>query len=364
MAIKSLNGPKDNWFYDSVTPRGFAFDGAMPHACKTPLGRGKSCQLIHTPNKMITVLIDDLLSHLKAGYHLSSILGNVCLITGEQALVDEYKALWTQQFQRTGRNISELQAFTILGEEANELTFEIKELKASLFDVKKEIYRFSTLAISIWALLSNVQPTTIWETIQKLHKNGVINSENAHHLMVMVSISAELRLRAYINNRGQLETLSALPSMSSAKGVFRLSSSKQLMRYYYTARPLRSFILIHADYRTLVKEPPTLYDNSSKLQADVYTDLCEYKKAREFREKALEFEQSKHGESTAHPDIAEALMKLADACGNLAECKTAVSYYSQSLQMRRSIYGKSIAHPYIANSLNSLGEAWSHLGDH
>lgn len=79
LAIEELNDfrssdPSDNWFYDSETPRGIAFDGAMPWASKTPLGRietddpGGAIELIRTPEKM--ALLQDEKFAMKEKYHL------------------------------------------------------------------------------------------------------------------------------------------------------------------------------------------------------------------------------------------------------------------------------------------------------
>ncbi|XP_019647578.1 PREDICTED: uncharacterized protein LOC109487918 [Branchiostoma belcheri] len=392
LGIKSLNdfyseNKSDNWYYDSVTPRGLAFDASMPKASKTPLGRQgpmdePPSELICTPQNMVSKLYKDATLYLEEGYHLATILTNPILLAGDQGLIDMYMGITEGILQEDRCKMARQLAQETLRENISNYGHE-ETITASLIDVKKDIYRIPAVAVNCLALFSCIEPKAVWETIEEMQSKQVISPNNAHHLTVLTSISAELRLRTYMANGGQNENLSALASIeteqtndeaqtNAQKPVFHLPNEKQLLRYYCTLIPLKSVLLdlLVQSGKTSSNSFPDFYDNSPKVQGDVYLALCHYMQAIDYYAKALEkfnpegTDPKKVGLLRTHPEIARSLSLLGLAWRRLGDHRKAISFHEQALQMRRSIYGDDTAHPAIAESLNNLGVAWCALGDY
>ncbi|XP_078579718.1 uncharacterized protein LOC144863931 [Branchiostoma floridae x Branchiostoma japonicum] len=193
MAIPSLNdflseGRGKDWFFDSVTPRGFAFDGFMPWASKTPFGRNQTkrkppVSLIQTPAEMAKFQLLDV--SVAEGYHLSDILRRVVFLTGEDALVTKYMEKLNEVVtdDLLSHFLSRLSALQILLENREQLSYH--EPTGQLMNVKKDIYRFPGIAIEVLALCCQITLASAWDIIDKMKEMEMIQEENATHITVL-----------------------------------------------------------------------------------------------------------------------------------------------------------------------------------
>ncbi|XP_078693683.1 uncharacterized protein LOC144923195 [Branchiostoma floridae x Branchiostoma belcheri] len=420
MAIPSLNDfvsedQNKDWFFDSVTPRGFAFDGFMPWASKTPFGRDKTktkghINLIQTPAKMARY------QHLhiaKAeGYHLSDILRRVAYLTGDECLVNDYMDRVNKTVDHSPM-MKRLSVIQTLEDDIRQV--ENVEPTGKLLNVKKEIYRFPSVAVDVLSICCGIAIPSVWGMIDELHKTQRISLEDAHNLTVLISISAELRLRTYIANGGQQDRLSPLTEMKTqldkhevddnfVQSVFYITDSKMLFRYYYTVIPLKRSImdaLVNENPMTMIF-PTAIFDTSHQTKGritrklfhldasvhhleealkeagsdkvkqfetlnelgEVMAERGDYEKAMTYYTRARDIENTIYGDTKVRPALAPLLGNIAVCWSKLGDRRKAISLYEQSMNMTKAIHGETTVHSDIASSLNNIGTCWGDLGDH
>ncbi|KAI8510758.1 hypothetical protein Bbelb_116740 [Branchiostoma belcheri] len=412
MAIPSLNDflsedPEKDWFFDSVTPRGFAFDGFMPWASKTPFGRDETkskppVSLVQTPAKLAEY--QHLQIALAEGYHLSDILRRVTYLTGDASLVNDYTSRVNETLERS----PVMSRLTVSFEDdIQQMSSTNIELTGKLLNVKKQIYRFPSVAVDVLSICSGITIPSVWGMIEELHKTQRISHEDAHHLTVLISISAELRLRTYIANGGQKDTLSPLTEMKvqvdkhdvddtfvqgqMAEELFQFDASeryletalegadgdeekqfellfelgivsygrgdfKKAISYYERARAIEDTISVGTQMRRV----------SAGLLVNIgncWKDLGDQNKAISYHEQALKRMQDIYGEATPHADIAKSLNNIGVCWKKLGDQRKAISYYEESLKMMKATYGETTAHPDIALALMNIRMSLSELED-
>ena len=288
----------EKWFYDDVTPRGFAFDGALPQACKTPLGKREK------DGKIVYELIDipaeiakfQRLKWLQVNPQLACVLRTILVINrGEKALklVRDYKLCLNEELDRlvaneedtSPRKMREALARLELARDLDVFHPRLgdEDQAGKFFDVKKEIYRLMDRLVASVGLYFNARAQSAWECLQWLHKENFVSERGMRNLYIAVSIGAELRARAYTERGRQDDYLNCQEfgavcenSLDAVVRTLGLPPLGTLYRYYLTVLPFLSHVFL-STFDPLNTSLDQMSDD------DFYDDLPKYRAAVSMR---------------------------------------------------------------------------------
>ncbi|XP_028391922.1 uncharacterized protein LOC114516594 [Dendronephthya gigantea] len=253
VGISSLNdfysgNIEDDWFYDDVIPKGFSFDGMMPWACKTPLGRkewrGQPRQeYIMTVDEMLKlqdVIPGSALESLKT----ANVFSSVCHLFGDEELTKSYEqklsSLVTNTERRKGFQEQVMEIMQGLVKTYNPTSLPLSD-SGTQQDVKKEVYRLASLLVEQLSKYFGIFGRSSWRCIDEMKVKKILTEDGAKNLRVMLSISTELRLKCYQRQGRQKEALPTVPQLSvTEEKCTPCSFTTAIIRLYKSLLPLSS----------------------------------------------------------------------------------------------------------------------------
>ncbi|XP_076819431.1 uncharacterized protein LOC143465144 [Clavelina lepadiformis] len=199
-----------SWFYDVHTKCGISFDGMKPYACKMPLGRIEktekkswTTELIKPVSKMLRYLDSD--EDLKNGYHLADILMKHCFVFGDKSIYEAF-ADGVRVTLHQGKNSHHETLMKQLEENLQNVDA-FRSLHAlrrsSQCDIKRVVYRSTTLFISALGRLHGIDEGSSFVIINQLKINKIIDDETSHLLSYAIAVSCQVRLTVYMEKESQ-----------------------------------------------------------------------------------------------------------------------------------------------------------------
>lgn len=287
--VPALNISALEGFYDQLTPRGLAFDGSMPTACKTPLGKQQGekgdYELLGTPQEL-SALQDRSIDASEAEkiwalkkYHLPTILSNTSYLSGSekgQQLFEDYRKR-VKDFLKGGEGRRRAQ--WLMKDDLVRFSPKIdKESSGYTHDIKKDIYRFPNTMLDGLANYFGLNSSSGWDRIQELEKQQILSSKSAADVRALLMLAQELRLSTYLSHRGQIEQL-----------VLNESNEKLLHQIYLRAlsfkeameEVFKKFEGSEGSVRQALSFKNRFYEESSFKWGKIFYRLMKYKQAEE-----------------------------------------------------------------------------------
>nr|XP_026692108.1 uncharacterized protein LOC113474585 [Ciona intestinalis] len=257
VAIPTLNGEKENWFYDGMFPRGVCFDSMLPQTSKMPLGRQQQTknkpwktELIKPVAEMVKYLDSEV--DLNEGYHLADILSKTCYVAGDQSLYKDFKQRAnlivvandiTSDFVKVKKQVEEDLLNFSIRDEIIESRFNVKKN-----NIKRLIYRNATLFIIALGRFHYIQKSSCFDILDELKEIGIFNEQITHQLKFMVAVALEIRLKMYMKYEKQEDSISDI-SVKDFEGVFLnlkdLVGKTSLIEFTNTVVLLTKFLKDH-----------------------------------------------------------------------------------------------------------------------
>ena len=253
LGIASLNdfyreNKEADWFYDDMIPKGFSFDGMMPWACKTPLGRktwrGQPPQeFVMSINEMLE-LQDVSPSSSKESLQTANVFSSVCHLFGDEELTTTYQKKLSAILTDTERmKTFQHQVLTVLQSLLEPCQNDRLDLRGFGIqqDVKREVYRLISLLVEQISKFFGLFGQSPWQSIKEMCERKILTVDGARNLLTALSITAELRLQCYQRHGMQKEALPTVPQLSvdAEKDSTQSSNISAIVRLYKSLMPMK-----------------------------------------------------------------------------------------------------------------------------
>ncbi|BBI16867.1 DUF2225 domain-containing protein [Neochlamydia sp. S13] len=369
--LPALNIPciKDASFFDSVTPRGFAFDGAgvEEKGCKTPFGNnGKTFELIQTPEKMAQYIAKDKEGQWwhKKEPHLPMELLNFTHLLGNLELTDQYKEKIQEKLKVPYQEPFNLRQYLAMKHlfQADMATFNpvMNELERQgmLFKVKNDLYRFPHLALDRLALLKEITASDTFGRIEELNRQDILTEGAAEKLKDWMSIALFMRLKTYSHYQAQREMMNPLiqpfslekPQLIKEHFTFNKDVLKQVEGIYRTFIPFYQGMIKFLSGDESILKSSDLNDDSFQTRGDIALRLYQHEEATKCYLSAIEANQE-------NSELLNSLGILYQEQGVLAD---AIKYIEKALDTDLKLFSENPAP--VARDYNNLGQIYLEQG--